>query len=199
MGGYHFDSLFLSLYFLVGISRLIRFGETIIMKTFTFKPVKTLLVGVVFALFSHASYASLSSQAATRSQIEAQSSKVEKNGASASQKINKVYRNWAGTRYRLGGTSKSGIDCSAFVQVVMNKALNKSLPRATVGQKTVGKAIPKSSLKAGDLVFFRNNKHVGVYVGNGKFVHSGSSTGVTTSSLSNSYWSKNYTQSRRVM
>lgn len=197
---YHTDSLFLSFYGFFNRNKpLDRFSETTFMKTLKLNSLKALFFGTIFALFTHDSYASLSSQAATRSQIQVQSSNTERNSASTSQKINNVYRNWAGTRYRLGGTTKSGIDCSAFVQVVMNKALHKNLPRATVGQKTVGKAIPKSALKAGDLVFFRQNKHVGVYIGNGKFVHSGSSTGVTTSSLSNSYWSKNYTQSRRVM
>lgn len=114
-------------------------------------------------------------------------------------KVLSVYRKWAGTRYRLGGTTKAGIDCSAFVRTVMSNAFNVHLPRTTTEQKHAGKSISKQNLRPGDLVFFRKNHHVGIYIGNGKFVHSGSSRGVTTSSLSNSYWSRNYTQSRRIL
>lgn len=114
-------------------------------------------------------------------------------------KVLSVYRKWAGTRYRLGGTTKAGIDCSAFVRTVMSNAFNVHLPRTTTEQKYAGKSISKQNLRPGDLVFFRKNHHVGIYIGNGKFVHSGSSRGVTTSSLSNSYWSRNYTQSRRIL
>lgn len=153
--------------------------------------------GILFALNTSAT-ASLSSKPATPHQIlTAPTTKTS--SASASQKIHNIYRQWAGTRYRLGGTTKAGIDCSAFVRETMLKAFNLNLPRSTAEQKLVGRAIKKSELRVGDLVFFRNNKHVGVYIGNGKFIHAGSSTGVTTASLSNSYWAKNYTQSRRVL
>lgn len=81
----------------------------------------------------------------------------------------------------------------------MGKAFNKEMPRSTAGQRHVGRSISKSDLRPGDLVFFRKNNHVGVYIGNGKFVHASSSRGVTTSSLSERYWSRTYTQSRRVI
>lgn len=181
------------------------------MKNSLLKTLTLSLTLAVFGGYSAVASASLSSKAATPSQLALQESKriaaqysspaddsVQVSGG-ASQKVLSVYRQWAGTRYRLGGTSKSGIDCSAFVQHTMGKAFNVSLPRATAQQRHSGKAISKSDLRPGDLVFFRKNNHVGVYIGGGKFVHASSSQGVTTSSLSNSYWSRNYTQSRRVL
>lgn len=117
----------------------------------------------------------------------------------SSQKVNQVYRQWVGTRYRLGGTGSAGIDCSAFVQKTMSGAFNLHLPRSTAEQRHIGRSISKSDLQPGDLVFFRKNNHVGVYIGGGKFVHASTSQGVTTSSLSESYWARTYTQSRRVL
>ena len=143
--------------------------------------------------------ASLSSKAATPSQLAKESKlKTSSLNHNATQKVLSVYHNWAGTRYRLGGSTKAGIDCSAFVQKVMS-SFDLSMPRSTSEQKSVGRQISKSDLRPGDLVFFRKNQHVGVYIGGGKFVHSGTSTGVVTSSLSEDYWSRTYTQSRRVL
>ncbi|MDY4281722.1 MAG: NlpC/P60 family protein [[Pasteurella] mairii] len=110
-----------------------------------------------------------------------------------------VYQEWVGTRYRLGGESKNGIDCSAFTQIALADAFGISLPRSTFEQRHVGKQIQKANLKPGDLVFFRANRHVGIYIGNNEFMHAGTRSGVTISSLTDSYWSRTYTQSRRVI
>ena len=131
--------------------------------------------------------------------VKANQSETTNSGKSGSQKVNQVYRQWVGTRYRLGGTSTAGIDCSAFVQKTMSGAFNVHLPRSTAEQRYSGHSISKSDLQPGDLVFFRKNNHVGVYIGGGKFVHASTSQGVTTSSLSESYWARTYTQSRRVL
>ena len=131
--------------------------------------------------------------------VKANQSKTTNSGKSGSQKVNQVYRQWVGTRYRLGGTGTAGIDCSAFVQKTMSGAFNVHLPRSTAEQRYSGHSISKSDLQPGDLVFFRKNNHVGVYIGGGKFVHASTSQGVTTSSLSESYWTRTYTQSRRVL
>ncbi|MCK3654656.1 peptidase C40 [Pasteurellaceae bacterium Macca] len=170
---------------------------------------KTFSTAVVLSgiLLAPQAMASLSTKAATPTQLikataapEALAqSKATVSTSSSNQKVLSAYRQWAGTRYRLGGTSHSGIDCSAFVRATMSSAFNLHLPRSTMGQKTVGRSISKSELRPGDLVFFRKNHHVGVYIGGGKFVHASSSRGVTTSSLSEGYWTRNYTQSRRVL
>ncbi len=193
-------------------------------KYITLTGLKPFLMTSLFTLFS--SYASMANaslssvpvtpnqirivaKAATPEQIEQQISRKEvktaphnQNASSAnqaSQKVNNIYRKWAGTRYRLGGSGAGGIDCSAFVQKTMSGAFNVHLPRSTAEQRYSGRSISKSDLRPGDLVFFRKNNHVGVYIGGGKFVHASSSRGVTTSSLSESYWARNYTQSRRVL
>lgn len=115
------------------------------------------------------------------------------------QKLAQVYNKWMGTRYRLGGTGRGGIDCSAFMQTAFATAFGIRLPRSTSEQRSLGRRIQKHQLKQGDLVFFRRNNHVGVYMGNNKFMHASSSQGVTISSLDESYWAKTYTQSRRIL
>ncbi|AOM00537.1 hypothetical protein FBG13_09540 [Cobetia marina] len=109
---------------------------------------------------------------------------------------------WAGTPYRLGGTNSRGIDCSALMQHVFSDGFGIELPRTTRDQVKRGKRIDKSQLKPGDLVFFRPSRrynHVGVYVGNGYFLHASTSRGVKLSRLDNVYWSQHYWQSRRPM
>lgn len=127
-----------------------------------------------------------------------------KNGQSVvlgakSNQLNQLYRQWAGTRYRLGGTDRRGIDCSAFMQHIFTQAYGINLPRSTSEQKSVGQKINKNELKQGDLVFFRGNRHVGIYLGNGKFMHASTSQGVVISSMNERYWTRTYTQSRRVI
>lgn len=183
------------------------------------KPIFLLSALTAFGGFATDAVASLSSAqplssrivatAATPEQIKAKAhssiktSTLSPNAASgtssANQKINQIYRQWAGTRYRMGGTGRGGIDCSAFVQKTMSGAFGLDLPRSTAEQRYEGRAISKSDLRPGDLVFFRKNNHVGVYIGGGRFVHASTSQGVTTSSLSESYWARTYTQSRRVL
>lgn len=136
-------------------------------------------------------------------QILAQSLKTNRphnySNQAMSPKLAKMYQEWAGTHYRLGGSSKFGIDCSAFTQTTFAKVFGVSLPRSTSEQRYVGKQINKSELQQGDLVFFRRNHHVGVYIGNNKFMHASTSKGVTIDSLNDHYWSRTYSQSRRVL
>lgn len=115
------------------------------------------------------------------------------------QTLAKIYQDWVGTRYRLGGQSKLGIDCSAFTQVAFQQAFGIHLPRTTTEQRRLGKKINKSALEEGDLVFFRKNRHVGIYVGNNMFMHASTKKGVMLSSLSDKYWQRNYVQSRRIL
>lgn len=113
----------------------------------------------------------------------------------------KYYRNWDGVPYLYGGTNKSGIDCSAFVRQTLAKVSDLALPRTTRGQVRRGYAVPRSQLRIGDLVFFRTGggyRHVGIYVGKGRFMHVSSSVGVTISKLDNSYWRRHFWQARRL-
>ncbi len=107
------------------------------------------------------------------------------------------------TPYLWGGTSKRGIDCSAFIQNVFYQSLGIALPRTSLEQSNVGEVVEKSDLKFGDLVFFDTMRkgrvtHVGMYLGNGYFAHSGSKTGVAVASLEDDFYTRTYLKARRV-
>lgn len=105
---------------------------------------------------------------------------------------------WQGTPYRLGGNSRRGIDCSAFVQVTYREILEIDLPRTTRDQVNSGQRISRAALQAGDLIFFRKGNHVGIYLEKHKFLHASTTRGVIISDLKNSYWTRHYWQAIRV-
>ncbi|SHF01830.1 Cell wall-associated hydrolase, NlpC family [Modicisalibacter ilicicola DSM 19980] len=110
------------------------------------------------------------------------------------------YERWRGAPYALGGERKSGIDCSALVQQVFDTRFALVLPRTTHGQVRQGVRIGRDELKAGDLVFFSPPgayRHVGIYVGEGRFLHASRSRGVMLSRLDNVFWRRYYWQARR--
>ena len=109
--------------------------------------------------------------------------------------------NWYGTRYRYGGTTKKGIDCSAFTDKLISAVYSLVLPRTAREQYKFCEHISKDDLLEGDLVFFKMKRgvsHVGVYLANGHFVHSSRSKGVMISSLDNSYYAKRFVSGGRV-
>lgn len=117
-------------------------------------------------------------------------------------KIMDQYADWKGVRYRLGGETKRGIDCSAFVQRTFREQFGMDLPRSTYEQEDMGKKILRTKLRPGDLVLFRagsTGRHVGIYLGNDQFVHASTSNGVMISKLSDNYWNKRYREARRVL
>lgn len=105
-----------------------------------------------------------------------------------------------GTPYVFGGTSTSGFDCSGYVQHVF-AMLGVSIPRTADAQFYAGRRVI-GGMKPGDLVFFQTYEpgpsHVGIYLGNGKFVHA-SSHGVMVSNLSDSYWANRYLGAKRML
>ncbi|MDO2947417.1 C40 family peptidase [Aeromonas simiae] len=112
-----------------------------------------------------------------------------------------VYKEWRGVPYRMGGTTQRGVDCSAFAREVFRDALGIELPRSTRSQVHEGVRVAKNELVEGDLVFFRINprlNHVGIYVGNGEFIHASARKGVTRSKLDNQYWRTKFWQARRI-
>ena len=111
------------------------------------------------------------------------------------------YNEWKNVKYKMGGVSKTGIDCSAFTQKIYKDKFGIELSRSTKTQVNEGIEVAKSELQPGDLVFFKTGKtdrHVGVYVGNNKFLHS-SIKGVQYTSLDKPFYKKNYWTSRRII
>ena len=109
-----------------------------------------------------------------------------------------------GVPYRFGGnTAESGFDCSGFVRSVFKDAVGFVLPRSSVEQANATLRIDKDELKAGDLVFFNTMKrafsHVGVYLGEGKFIHSPRAGGqVRVEDMRVPYWNVRFDGARRV-
>jgi cell wall-associated NlpC family hydrolase len=105
-----------------------------------------------------------------------------------------------GVPYVFGGTSTSGFDCSGYVQHVF-AMLGLHLPRTADAQYAAGAKV--AQIEPGDLVFFQTYtagpSHVGIYLGNGNFVHASSSHGVMVSALRDSYWSARYLGAKRVV
>ncbi len=116
-------------------------------------------------------------------------------------RILKQYDEWHKTPYQIGGLSKRGIDCSGFVYITFRSKLGCNIPRTTELQVKTGRKIARNNLRAGDLVFFQTSffySHVGIYLGDSKFLHVSSSRGVTISSLNENYWKKCYWTARRI-
>lgn len=109
-----------------------------------------------------------------------------------------------GTRYRYGGTSPDeGFDCSGLIWFAVNEIHGLELPRNTAALARHGRQVKRSELKRGDLVFFntmgRRYSHVGIYLGNGDFVHAPSSGGVVrVENMSVRYWNTRYNGARRI-
>lgn len=115
---------------------------------------------------------------------------------------------YLGVPYRFGGTTRGGIDCSAFVQSVF-QMFNHELPRVSAAQAKEGHLVSTDELRAGDLLFFATNggsrvSHVGIVhnvsdQGEVEFIHASTSQGVTVTPLSNAYWTKRYLYAKRII
>jgi len=106
-----------------------------------------------------------------------------------------------GTPYRYGGnTPEGGFDCSGLIGYVYRSEVGRAPPRTVAALSGFGQAVPRSDLRAGDLVLFGGGRptHAGIYVGNGRFVHAPSTGGeVRLDSLDGVYWSRQALQVRR--
>jgi len=109
-----------------------------------------------------------------------------------------------GVPYKRGGNSaETGFDCSGFVRAMYDKSMGLLLPRRAEEQAAATQKIDRSELKPGDLVFFNTMRrafsHVGIYVGDGKFIHSPrSGAEVRVENMNVSYWQKRFNGARRV-
>ena len=115
--------------------------------------------------------------------------------------LNQQYGNWKSVKYKMGGLSKRGVDCSGFVYLTFQEKLGVKIPRTTKLQYAFSKNINKKELRTGDLVFFKTGikqKHVGIYLTKMQFLHASTSKGVTVSDMDNPYWKKHFLSARRI-
>ncbi len=136
--------------------------------------------------------------------------KIKKSDYAGNRKIKSIVsfaKSFNGTRYKYGGTTKKGMDCSGLVYTSFKKE-NIILPRTSRTMATQGKPISLKKVGIGDLLFFKTNKrknvisHVGLVVetkGTIKFIHASTSRGVIISSLDEKYWNKAFVSARRVV
>jgi len=114
---------------------------------------------------------------------------------------------WRGVPYRFGGTSRRGIDCSAFVQQVVQDVFDVAVPRNTSGQSGAGERVSRSQLQPGDLILFSSRysssgRHVGIYVGDNEFLHISSTRNRVVIANLDSYGNSpglRFSQARRVV
>lgn len=162
-----------------------------------------LLTFLSFFLYSCGSSKSSSSSRSNKTE------RVSKSKSSnTSESIISYAKTFKGTRYKFGGTSKKGMDCSGLVYTSFLKE-DISLPRVSRDMAKKGKQVSKEKISKGDLVFFKTNKnknvinHVGLVIeskkGNVLFIHSTTSRGVIISSLDEKYWRNAFVGGRRVL
>ena len=115
-------------------------------------------------------------------------------------------KSYLGTPYRYAGLSKKGLDCSGFVYVSFKEGLGHETPRSAGSTYAWAEKITTAELQPGDLVFFVTTgpgiSHVGIYMGEGRFIHSASQgpvTGVIYSYLNESYWKRTYKGAGRAL
>ena len=114
---------------------------------------------------------------------------------------------WLGVRHRMGGNTKSGVDCSGLVSIIYRQVYGRGLERNSAAMlKTNCTPVNRNNLREGDLVFFKTSgsgnsrtpTHVGIYLKNGKFIHASTSKGVMVSSLSETYYIRTWITGGRV-
>ena len=122
--------------------------------------------------------------------------------ATSNMKLFHFVYDWIGTPYRFGGTSRHGIDCSAFTKELYSQVFNMDIERSSRDIFSMVSPVSKDDLKEGDLVFFkihsRSISHIGIYLGNNRFAHA-SSRGVAINSLDDGYYSRYFYKGGRIL
>lgn len=131
---------------------------------------------------------------------------IQNNKTYLTEQLINVARDYKGTKYKWGGMSRKGMDCSGFVKTAFD-TFDMYLPRTSREMASLGKKVTKANAKPGDLIFFKNGgkrviNHVGIVVEASedeiKFIHSSTSKGVIVSSTKEAYYRKGFAQINRV-
>jgi len=137
-------------------------------------------------------------------QSNSQPSRPEENWTGRAREVLVNALSLTGIRYQYGGNSpETGFDCSGFVRYVYQQAASLTLPRSAIEISRLGTKVPKDELQPGDLVFFNTLKsafsHVGIYLGDNRFIHSPSSGGtVRVENMKDGYWAKRFNGAQRM-
>jgi lipoprotein Spr len=118
-------------------------------------------------------------------------------------RLKKIADSYIGTRYKSGGESRAGVDCSGFVCLVFKELNRARLPRSSGKQWKLGNTVSPAQARVGDLIFFRGGmfgtiNHVGIYMGDNTFIHASTSSGVIYSSLDDQYYKTHFAGIRRL-
>jgi hypothetical protein len=118
-------------------------------------------------------------------------------------RLKKIAESYIGTRYKSGGMSRQGLDCSGYVCLVFKELNKAALPRSSKRLWKLGESISPSDARTGDLIFFRGGlfggiNHVGIFMENSVFIHSSTSNGVIYSTLDEEYYKKHFAGIRRI-
>ncbi|WP_261977592.1 C40 family peptidase [Marinobacter sp. F3R11] len=116
------------------------------------------------------------------------------------EKLWQVFERYEGTPYQYGGTTVRGFDCSGFITTAFRESLGQQLPRTTSQMLRYGDVVHPGEVKPGDIVFFRiagKDQHAGIYMGDDRFIHASTSSGVIMSELNGYYWKDRFSGARR--
>jgi lipoprotein Spr len=159
---------------------------------------KKSLLGVTLSV---SLFASINFIAAPQAAHAASSNTASTSVSTKTDSIISLGKRYLGVSYKFGsrkGTTRT-FDCSSFTQYVYGQ-YGITLPRSSKEQSQVGTYVPRNQLKPGDLVFFYSPiHHVGIYIGNGKVMHTYGSPGVTITDMNSGWWSTHYKTARRVI
>jgi cell wall-associated NlpC family hydrolase len=122
----------------------------------------------------------------------------------ATDNVTRECRSFLGTPYHYGGVSEAGLDCSGLVCLVFKKAGEIVLPHSSKKLRTLGRKISLAQARPGDLLFFKAGylggvNHVGVYIGNGRFIHASTKLGVIESGMDDEYYRSRFVEVRRLI
>jgi len=158
---------------------------------------------ILMGCTSQPRYTSYPVERKRHSPLEEKGEKKEGKSKIDQAKMAKIIESYLGTRYKEGGASKKGMDCSGFVMKVYEEYAGFNLPHNSKKLLKLVRKVDKEKLGYGDLVFFSDYgflpSHVGIYIGEGKFVHSTKGYGVIVSSLNGERYRKSYIGARRVI